>query len=1070
MENMKTTSPHIDYIRRVWVTAVLLCCLLLVAAVSAAEESAEESDTTPELSAASDAHNAISNYTGAENCLVCHRQAGRDFIDSIHYTWQGNATNVVGKEGKMTGKRVGVNDFCVAITSNEALCGKCHAGYGLPEHDFSDNKIDCLICHAPDYKKTATGPDPSIDATAAARNVTSPTREMCLRCHATAGGGDNNKRGDLELGMKSDLELEMMSNPRPAVGDLDAAMGAANVPKDLDVHMSADMTCQDCHDFKDNQHHVPGRGMDLRIDDTDTTVSCENCHGSKPHLESSAMGSFLNSHTDKIYCTVCHITSYGKEKTVEMSRDWENRSLGTNGMYNENIVRESNPAPIQVWWNRKSKIVDLADPVAIGSDGTVVLAEPVGSISDNDSRIYAARRHLGRQPWNGTHLLPFKVMTVKKTDNMTQAIFDATGETYDPVQYVNTSRYMGIFHGVAPKEDALTCSDCHSDHKLDFEALGYDNIEKDASGKLTRATRPGDDTNLATLEGFSHASFISEYTGAETCLSCHRKEGEDFKTSIHYTWMGTATNVTGKEGTETGKRVGVNDFCVAITSNEALCGKCHAGYGLPEHDFSVEKIDCLICHAPDYKKTATGPDPSVDATAAAKNVTLPTREMCLRCHATAGGGDNNKRGDVELGMKSDLELATDNLGYGQGDLDTVMGTTDVPKTLDVHMNLDMKCQDCHTFEDHHVSGRGMDLRIDDTNTTVSCENCHGSKPHLSGSLEDSLNNMHTDRLACTVCHITSYGKEKTVEMSRDWENRSLGTNGMHNENIVRESNPAPIQVWWNRKSKIVDLADPVAIGSDGAVMLAEPVGSISDPDSRIYAARLHLGRQPWDGTYMLPFQVMTVKKTDDMTQAIFNATGKIYDPVQYVNTERYMGIFHGVAPKEDALKCIDCHDRSHHKLDFEALGYNVTKDASGNLISATIPGSIAPNLATFAEGAAGPGTGEAVSVNISSWTLPSAGTRCTPISATVNIANTGTETTWFAVSISGTQSTTGYPIVSTGTVRLDAGESISVPVRVAVPCSADTGSCTLTPAVYKLDDYPSGNPQAIGSGKSVTIS
>ena len=118
MENMKTTSPHIDYIRRVWVTAVLLCCLLLVAAVSAAEESAEESDTTPELSAASDAHNAISNYTGAENCLVCHRQAGRDFIDSIHYTWQGNATNVVGKEGKMTGKRVGDVTFLAAAVAS----------------------------------------------------------------------------------------------------------------------------------------------------------------------------------------------------------------------------------------------------------------------------------------------------------------------------------------------------------------------------------------------------------------------------------------------------------------------------------------------------------------------------------------------------------------------------------------------------------------------------------------------------------------------------------------------------------------------------------------------------------------------------------------------------------------------------------------------------------------------------------------------------------------------------------------------------------------------------------------
>ncbi|MCK4652786.1 MAG: hypothetical protein KAT13_06850, partial [Methanosarcinales archaeon] len=47
----------------------------------------EISDTTPEISSASLAHDAISEYEGAENCLVCHRQIGEDFKDSIHNTW-----------------------------------------------------------------------------------------------------------------------------------------------------------------------------------------------------------------------------------------------------------------------------------------------------------------------------------------------------------------------------------------------------------------------------------------------------------------------------------------------------------------------------------------------------------------------------------------------------------------------------------------------------------------------------------------------------------------------------------------------------------------------------------------------------------------------------------------------------------------------------------------------------------------------------------------------------------------------------------------------------------------------
>ena len=478
MKNTKTT-PHIDYTRRVLEAAVILLFCLLITSTASASPASEGMHASGTFS-----HSFIHEYNGAENCLVCHRQVSEDVATSIHNTWMGTAANIVGKEGTETGKLAGVNEFRAGITSNEAFCGECHAGFGLPEYDLSVGKVDCLICHAPNYKKTATGPDPSIDVLAAVQSmVKSPTREMCLRCHAMAGGGDNNKRGDLEL-----------------------AMGAADVSKDLDVHMSAGMTCQDCHTFED--HHVSGRGMDLRVDDTPTVISCDDkrCHGPKPHPEGSTEGWMYNQHTDRLYCTACHITSYGKNQSVEVSRDWENRTLADDGMYHATIVRESNPAPIHVWWNRTSEIMDLADPVVL-DDGVVVMAKPVGGINDPKSRIYAARLHRGRQPWNGTYMLPFKIMTVRTTDDMIQAIFDATGVIYDPVEYVDTRRYMGLFHGVSPKEDALTCNDCHKDYKLDYEALGYD-VEKDASGDLISATKPGSTVNLATLSG-------------KDCVSCH---------------------------------------------------------------------------------------------------------------------------------------------------------------------------------------------------------------------------------------------------------------------------------------------------------------------------------------------------------------------------------------------------------------------------------------------------------------------------------------------------------------------------------------------------------------------
>ena len=412
-------------------------------------------------------HRFIHDYNGADSCSVCHRQVSDNVAESVHNTWMINGT----------GKLVGMNDFCGAVSSNEMLCGKCHLGFGLPTNDFTPEQVDCLICHAPDYKKTAVGPDPSVDVDAAiAGIIREPMRGNCLRCHAMAGGGNNRKRGDLEL-----------------------AMGAETVSIDLDVHMSTGMQCQDCHTFID--HHVSGKGMDLRTADTSKIVSCDDpyCHSAKPHSNNS----LYDMHTERLSCTACHITSYGKIEPVETARNWEKE------LHPGMLTKESNPAPIHVWWNRQSEISDLGDLVEL-VNGVANLAHPIGNVSDPDSKIYAARLHKSRQPWDGNVLLPFKVGVVKSS-GMQQAIFDATGKTYDPVQYVNTSRYMGIFHGVSPAEDALTCNDCHDDQKLDFEALGYD-VEKDYTGKVIVATKPGSTVNFAKLSG-------------KDCVSCHKIGG-----------------------------------------------------------------------------------------------------------------------------------------------------------------------------------------------------------------------------------------------------------------------------------------------------------------------------------------------------------------------------------------------------------------------------------------------------------------------------------------------------------------------------------------------------------------
>ncbi len=94
MKTRKKTIP--DKIRGpVRVSIVLLFCLLIASTVSTA--------------AAAGMHNTIQEYDGAGTCIVCHQQAGEDFVTSIHNTWLGTAEYIDGKNGTQTGKLTGVS-------------------------------------------------------------------------------------------------------------------------------------------------------------------------------------------------------------------------------------------------------------------------------------------------------------------------------------------------------------------------------------------------------------------------------------------------------------------------------------------------------------------------------------------------------------------------------------------------------------------------------------------------------------------------------------------------------------------------------------------------------------------------------------------------------------------------------------------------------------------------------------------------------------------------------------------------------------------------------------------------
>ncbi|HPF71367.1 MAG TPA: hypothetical protein PLQ13_11900, partial [Candidatus Krumholzibacteria bacterium] len=278
---------------------------------------------------------------------------------------------------------------------------------------------------------------------------------------------------------------------------------------------------------------------------------------------------------------------------------------------------------------------------------------------------------------------------------------------------------------------------------------------------------------LAAKETYSHQDgYFEHYEGTQTCLQCHEEEATTFFHSQHYQWLGNAPNIVNAKGDKLGKLNTMNDFCTnplaswignAVNADGKViaqgCSKCHAGLGLkPSPELSreqLENIDCLICHAAGYRRDLYKDDQGdwvwkpilwqnqKGLDSVSKRISLPKRDMCLRCHSGAGGGPNFKRGDIEYAM------------------------ADCDADFDVHMAKDgtnLQCIDCHGDQDHRVRGRGSDLSgTDNPGNPLDCSSCHGEQPHGVAVLDH-----HTARVHCTSCHIPTFAKSDATDMRRDW--------------------------------------------------------------------------------------------------------------------------------------------------------------------------------------------------------------------------------------------------------------------------------------------------------------
>ncbi|MGI9238024.1 MAG: tetrathionate reductase family octaheme c-type cytochrome [Woeseiaceae bacterium] len=442
-------------------------------------------------------------YEGTESCMNCHGGIGDELITTGHFKWEGVASNIEGFEGGIHGKKDILNNFCIAIPSNEGRCTQCHIGYDYKDaaYDFADpDNVDCLVCHDQTgtyakAKTTAGNPEDGVDLTLVAQSVGESAGALpgekvpidnCIDCHAKAGGGDNVKHGDLSMSM-------------------------ANTTRDFDVHMGtdgADFECVACHQVaRDADGNLLSHGiggMPYHSIDEGVMKQCDDCHGDRFNIHvGTTVEPVLNfAGHDALACQVCHIPTFARNTSTKVEWYWADAGQDVDPI-------PVDPATGRPTYDKKKGTFVWANDVRpalrffngkytkflIGENDQytslpAMLAEPVGDYTDPNAMIYPFKKMIGNQPadaGNQTILVPHLFGAAGGPNaywgkyDWNLALVDgaaATGQTYTGAfEFVDTEMYLSVNHEVAPKEQAYgmdgACGDCHLDNQIDWAALGW---------------------------------------------------------------------------------------------------------------------------------------------------------------------------------------------------------------------------------------------------------------------------------------------------------------------------------------------------------------------------------------------------------------------------------------------------------------------------------------------------------------------------------------------------------------------------------------------------------------------
>jgi hypothetical protein len=403
----------------------------------------------------------------------------------------------------------------------QAGCLQCHIGDGQVKGIFGDNVadgtitmdqtpqsakqgIDCLLCHAginADAPAFAPNGDPAVYKQRL-------LYQFDLRKAVKVADDDPEKPlypAGFKMQQDRTLETAKTVGGRPEFancfypchgysgGGYENKKGARFEPEH-DVHAARGVQCVDCHKV-DGHKFAAGITADIYAnDDWSVVIECASCHSEKPHANR-----MIDQHTDKLDCTVCHITHIvGGIKT----RDWtgEPKRLD-NGTFAPPSVKNTTEIPTYLWWDKQDTEINPATGMPLRHTAMPQLRQERWRSSET-AKIYTFKNSRFTVPWDTEHDQVIYVKAGKY--NQSAGIPDtASGKTGWQIAFevgMNDALARGLRAGTSPwtwddtriedeveevnyqvthmvkaGAEAWTCNDCHNPNPtvLDYEMLGY---------------------------------------------------------------------------------------------------------------------------------------------------------------------------------------------------------------------------------------------------------------------------------------------------------------------------------------------------------------------------------------------------------------------------------------------------------------------------------------------------------------------------------------------------------------------------------------------------------------------